>query len=274
MKNDFKLNKLLVTHLNPDLDACVAIWIFKKFIFRKEEYFLEFVPLGKKLLQSKDFKEHEIIYIDTSGGKYDHHNSSEYICAASLVMYEYSLEGNLAIKRMVDYTLAVDHGQIIDSVIDDFSIVDVIDGLNTLYPENPKLVMKKVLSYLDAIYKNLQTMIGAESDFEKVQEFETKWGKGAGIISSNPKIRYIAYKKGYKIFVFVDPTNGFRGFTAPGSAEIDLGSLYIKLRKIEPNAHWFLHSSKKLLLCGSLKAQNKKLSKLSLEQMINFVKKS
>lgn len=263
---------ILVTHLNPDLDACMAVWLLKRFVFPKEDYIIEFVTMGEKLPLSKVSEGDEVIYIDTSGAKYNHHDTDEYVCATSLVMEDLSLEKDLAIRRMVEYILAADHGKILDVDVNDFDLINTLEGLNELHPNHPEFVVDIVLSCLDGIYISLKQLIEAEKELGKITLFEAKWGKGAGIVSANPKIRYLAHRAGFKVFIYVDPVHGYSGFTAPGISDVDFSDVFKKLKNMEPGADWFLHSSKQLLLCGSGKAPNRKLSSLSLGQMIDLIK--
>ena len=48
--------------------------------------------------------------------------------------------------------------------------------------------------------------------------------------------------------------------------------MYAKVKSLEPDAEWYLHFSKDLLICGSDKAANYKLSKLELNDLIGLVK--
>lgn len=267
-----KRRNIFVTHYNPDLDACMGIWLFTHFIFPKEKYILRFVPMGGKLSFKEVRKKDNVIYIDTSGGKYDHHHTGDYVCATSLVMEDFTLGKDPAIKRMVEYALAVDHGKISSVNVNDFDLVNTIEGLNRLYFNNPEFVVNIIMSCLDGIYTNMKQLIEAEKELERAVVFDTKWGKGAGIVSSNPKIRHLAHRNGLKIFLHINPIHGYRGFSAPGGSNVDFNDLYERIKGAEPEADWFLHSSKELLLCGSAKARDRKLSSLSLEDMIEIVK--
>jgi len=268
-----KVNKLvIVTHVNPDLDSCLAIWLIKRFVFPNKEIIIKFVSMNEKIPPSEVKNGYEVIYVDTGHGKYNHHNTSKYVCAASLVMKDFTLEKNEAIKNMVNYALIIDHGKNLNKEVSDFDLINVIEGLNNIYKQNPEMVVEKCIYFLDGIYYSLKQKIVAEKELEKAITFKTKWGKGIGITTSNPKVRYLAHKKGYKVFINVDPIYKYRSFLSPGNSDVDYSELYEKIKKIEPNSEWFLHSSKQLLLCGSKKAPNKKLSNLSLQQMINLLK--
>jgi hypothetical protein len=261
----------IVSHLSPDLDSCTAVWLLTRFPYLGYNHVFKFVPVGSKLYISKNKSQQVIIHVDTGGGEFDHHDKSDYVCAASLVAEKYSIS-TPGINELVAYTLAVDHGKIFNSDIGRFDILRIIEGLNKILPDKPKEVLEIVLSCLDAIYANLSDAYDAPKYLEDAIYFDTLWGRGAGVISSNSEVRYLAHRQGIKVFVFVDPMYGYRGFMAPGDSKVDFSSLAAKLKKIEPEADWFLHSSKQLLLCGSKKAPNKKLSSLSLDQMIQFIK--
>ncbi|MAG11316.1 MAG: hypothetical protein CMI52_00715, partial [Parcubacteria group bacterium] len=54
-------------------------------------------------------------------------------------------------------------------------------------------------------------------------------------------------------------------------AKVNLTQAYKKASKLEPEAEWYLHHSKRMLICGSDVAENKKLSKMSLEKLISLL---
>jgi hypothetical protein len=55
--------------------------------------------------------------------------------------------------------------------------------------------------------------------------------------------------------------------------EIDLTNTYEQLKKMDPDATWFLHVSKKMLLNGTPKNPKMKPTKLSLSAIISVLKK-
>lgn len=263
---------ILVTHENPDLDACMAIWLLRRFVFKNKRCQLRFVPMGARLPSSEVTESAVVIYVDTSGGKYDHHQSRNYVCAASLVMKDRQLEQDLAIKRMVKYTLAVDHGRILTVDVADFDVLNAIEGLNELHPEMPELVVDTAGVCFDGIYHSLNQMIQADSEIQRIEVFETRWGRGGALETSNQRTRHLAHRKGVEVFLYVDPRRGYRGFTSPGSSSVDFTSVFKIVKRLEPDVPWFLHSSRQLLLCGSSKASDRKPSSLSLKEMVKIVK--
>lgn len=259
-----------VTHLNPDLDSSLALWLLWKFVFVPHKKSIIFVPVGEKIeKQDKTY-----IHVDTGGKDFDHHQSKEYECSASLVMKVCGLNKDNIIVRMVDFTLLADHGKLYDYEIEDFNLLNVISGLNKKYKDNPSFVIETLFICYDAIYSSLTETREAEKAFVGGIEFDTRWGKGIGFNSRNPRLRNIAYKRGFELFVFLDHTTGYAGFALKGTSTKDISAIYETLRKIEPNADWFLHSSHQLVLCGSAKAPNKNTTKLSLQELIEIASRN
>jgi len=271
-KADETSRTVLVTHFNPDLDACTAVWLLTRYVLQEEDIRYEFVPVGTGRQVLSTHSRERLIYVDTGGGKYDHHATSEYVCAASLVAREHSLR-DPAVAKMVEYALAVDHGEVLASDVGAFDLLNILEGLNKLHPDDPELVLKLTLSCLDAIHVTLSDLIEAREDLKRGIPFETELGKGIALVTSNRQARYLAHRSGFEVFVYIDPDRGFRGFMAPGESQVDFTSVYRRIVEIEPHADWFLHSSKQLLLCGSSKAPGKRLSSLSLEEMIDVLRR-
>jgi len=272
MKGEGSTRVVLVTHLNPDLDACMAMWLMTRYVFAEREHRFRFIPVGSERKAINATGREQIVYVDTGGGKYDHHDTSDYVCTASLIAEDYSI-WTPAIREMIEYTLAVDHGKVLDADVRSFDLVNIIEGLNKIHSNSPELVLEIVLSCLDAVHTSLSDSLEAKEHLKHAIYFDSRWGKGIGIVSSNPKTRYLAHRRGFQVYVYVDPIHGYRGFMAPGDSDVDFGSLFETLREVEPEADWFLHSSKQLLLCGSRKAPDRNLSSLSLEQMIDLVRR-
>lgn len=257
----------IVTQLSPDLDACLSVWLLRRFGgFADAE--LGFVSTGNRLPEEKD---KQTIYVDTSGGKYDHHHTNEPVCAASLVLQDLKLESDQALKRLVDFTILVDHGLLMDTDLGNFNLVHIMHGLNRIFADAPEKVVEISGYVFDSLYAYLSDDIQAQAVFEKAVGFETRWGPGIGVVTSNRQVRYLAHQRGYKVYVHVDPQTGFRGFESPGGSGVDFTEIYERIRQIEPDADWFLHSSKELLLCGSPKAPDKKLSNLPLKSLVSLV---
>lgn len=260
---------IIVTQLSPDLDACMAVWLLKRFGQKEhKEAKVQFVSMGESVA---NVPEEELVYVDTGGGAFDHHNTDAYVCAASLVLDHLKLHNDKALKEMVDYTLKADHGLLIKQEISDFDVINIISGLNKMYTDSPKKVVEACLVIFDALYISIKRRVKATEEINRAKQIKTKWGLALAIETDNQYVRYLAHKKGFNVFVFINPDKGYRGFMAPGKSGVDFSPIYNKLVNLEPEADWFLHSSKELLLCGSYTAPRKKLSKLTLDKLIELV---
>ena len=81
---------------------------------------------------------------------------------------------------------------------------------------------------------------------------------------------------GYAIVVKKDPRKGFVRIKATPFKEgvvkdADLTLIYEKLHKMDPQATWYLHVSKKMLLNGSAKNPKMIPTGLKLDQIIKVV---
>jgi len=256
----------LVTHVHPDLDALLGTWILIRF-GGYDECELVFVPVGRRWDKGQN-----VIHVDTGLTQFDHHDRSDFTCAAKLV-YEsvFREEGNPAVEALVNYALKTDWYLLAEDDHSPFTINSIIEGLNRLHPDDPRTVAERTFQIFDALCESLSHRLEAEREYEKGFEFDSAFGKAFAIESSLGAVREVAYSKGAHVFVFVDPVKGYRGYKARSQKGIDLTDVYSVLRSREPAADWFLHSSRELLLCGSDKASDRKLSKLSLTELVDLV---
>ena len=256
----------LVTHVHPDIDALLGTWILARFGgFTKVD--LVFVPVGRRV----DGKQN-ILHVDTGLIDFDHHDRDDFTCAAKLVYDKlFHDKTNPAVATLVNYALKTDWYLLRDDENSAFSLNSIIEGLNALHPNDPHHVAARVFETFDGLYLNLSLRLKAEEEYVKGFEFKSPWGKGFAVESSMPGIRELAYQKGAQIFVFVDPVKGYRGYKARSQAGIDFSELYNLVKGLEPEADWFLHSSRELLLCGSDKAPDRKLSSLTLDELVRLL---
>jgi hypothetical protein len=81
---------------------------------------------------------------------------------------------------------------------------------------------------------------------------------------------------GYVIVLRKDPRKGYvriKAVPATEKIDIDLTPAYEELKKKDPDATWFLHISKKMLLNGSAKSPKMKPTKLELNEIIKILEK-
>jgi len=258
---------MIVTHSNPDFDCIVATWLLKRFCGMKR-HAIQFV----KFEDSITTRYKNAIFVDIGNGEYDHHHRNDFVSSATLVLETFSLQNDPVLKELAYIARRIDHGLPSEDTGGLLSLIDIITGLNKIYPKDPLRVMNITFECLDAIYKQFSQSVHFEEDFKKGVKFNTKWGLGIGVETHNREVRGYCHRKGYIVFVYVDPVTQYRGFAAPGGRGVDFSDVYEKVKSLEPDAEWYLHFSKDLLICGSDKAANYKLSTLELNDLIELVK--
>jgi len=297
--------KIIVTHTMPDLDAVTSVWLIKRFLQDWSEADLQFVPAGSRLKNAKPGEEveeaiekigeNEVVHVDTGMGPLDHHQiKSDQVCGASrtwdFVRSESEMfkdpersdkiiEKEEAISRMVQVVVDVDHFKEVfrpDPLADyqDFSIVNVLDGLKLLKPDSDSFYVEFMLTALDGLLRDFENKIWAENEIERNSiEFESEWGKGMGLETINDDVIKTAQLRGYAVVVRKDPRKGYVRIKANPKFPVDLTNTYEQLKKMDPDATWFLHVSKKMLLNGTPKNPKMVPTKLNLEKIINILKK-
>lgn len=87
--------KIIVTHISPDLDALSSIWLIKKFLKGWGNAHVEFVSAGSTLNNKNPDEDSNIMHVDTGFGAFDHHQTSEFTCAAKKVFLYIKEKENL-----------------------------------------------------------------------------------------------------------------------------------------------------------------------------------
>jgi len=276
------MGKLIVTHHNPDPDAIASVWLLRRFDQEWSEAGVAFVPAGETYQKQKVDIDPEIIHVDTGLGRFDHHQAERGLLrtsAAKLILehlqerFEYIAEDE-ALARLVEVIVGDDHFNEVawpEPLADRYSFMmsSILDGLkhnNTLTDQG---LIDLGSTCLDGIYTSLKLKIEAEKQLEKSRQFETKWGRGIAVESKNDETLTVAQKMGFVVSIRKDPEGMVRIKARPDSA-VDLTEIQTKAKTNDPDATWYLHPSKKMLLNGSYKNPNSKFSKLELEQLITL----
>ncbi len=298
----------IITHKSCDLDGITSIWLIKRFVPGWENAEIRFVPAGSKLPGNygnegeviEILSDIETIHVDTGMGKLDHHQlDDDNECAASLTLsYILSLRDNTlgknkhkteAAKRLVDLAVDVDHFQEVfypDPLSDiyEFSLVGILDGFRFQHPQDDLAVADYGMGLLDNALSNFENRLWAEEEIkEKGIEFVTSFGKGLAVETQNDDVLKIAQKMGYVITVRRDPKYGhIRIKTRPVAREhwrksnvktidLDLTPVYERIKERDPQATWFLHVSKKMLLNGSSKNPTMTSSNLTIPEVVEII---
>jgi len=216
----------------------------------------------------------------------DHHQTSdEALCAASLtfdfVKKSISKEKVKAVERIVKIVVDIDHFKEVfwgNPTADhhEFSLAGILDGLKLEKPNQDEFYVSFIIECLDALLHEFENRIWAEKEIkENGIEFTTRFGKGIGFETINDSVIKLAQKMGFVVVLRKDPRKGYVRIKARPSKEksigLDLTLVYEKLKKIDPDATWFLHVSKKMLLNGSVKNPKMRSTKLSLSDIIKVL---
>ena len=283
------MSKIIVTHMNPDLDAMTAVWLLKRFGGEEwEEAAVKFIPAGQTYKDKKVDSDPMVLHLDVGLGKFDHHQvNDETVCAATLV-FDYLIkkskqfDNNEALKRLVAVVLAFDwaeHYRWPDIKHDKTSFLffehGIIEGWQRLYRNQSDKHLEMGLPILDGIYENLKSKVEAEAVIKsEALKFKTRWGKGVGAETDIFGFLAVAQAQGYPVVVTKNPKSGHVRIHAFDfdKMKIDLTSVWEILKHKDPAATWFLHAGKKLLLNGSRANPNMIPTNLSLKEVIEVLK--
>jgi hypothetical protein len=271
--------KTIVTHLGPDLDAITSVWLLKTFMPNWEEANVAFVPAGTTLNKETPDHDPNIVHVDTGFGKFDHHQTDEFICAATLVYEEIKKYHGQdpALERLVKKVNEDDHFQQVfyphpDADYFEFDLSALIGGWRLLHGDDNLKILSLGMDALDAVYKNLQNKVWAEKELiERGKEFETKWGKAMGVETTNDDVIHLGQKKGYSLMIRKDAKKGYVRIKSLPLPTIDLTDVYTTLKTRDPEATWFLHASRHMILNGSTKNPEMRPSSLTLDELIHIV---
>jgi len=298
--------KIIVTHMSPDWDAIGSVWLIKKFLPGWMEAEVKFVPAGQRLSNKKPSStttkdpieiigDDEVIHVDTGLTPLDHHQTHDVNISASSLAWDYvrleilkagdslTKEHIEAVSRIVKIIVDTDHFKEVfwkDAKLDyhEFSLLGLLEGFKLEKPGKDSEYIKFGIECLNALIHTFENRIWAEKEIkQKGVEFKTRHGLGMGFETLNDTVLKLAQKMGYVLVVRKDPRKGYVRIKALPSTEgergLDLTLAYEQLRKIDPDATWFLHISKKMLLNGTPKNPKMRPTKLSLGDIIKVLEK-
>lgn len=261
------LATIIVGHLAPDLDCLTAIWILMRFGGHPQAE-LQFVPSGSTLQGHPADANPNIIHVDTGGGRFDHHQRHmPDLCAAELVRRAVAPRDS-ALERMVRQVNRIDHAD--DRSGGFFNIQALINGYNSLFPNHPHHVAYAMLPNLDAWYETEARQLRLEEAFERRIEFVSPWGLGIALESADGGSSKLAFSRGAILYAYRD-NNGWMGIAAKSHSVVDLSGVLRNLREVDHGADWYLHPSRRLLLCGTAKSPPQQPSRLTLIELVRVI---
>lgn len=274
--------KTIVTHVNPDLDAITSVWLLTRFGGKDFSVArIAFVPAGERLPD----EDNNTVHVDTGLGEFDHHQEQrgkENTCSAKLIygwlVAKKRISQNEALVRLVALVNDIDHFRECFWPEPDHDryamfLEEMLGGLKLGgHLRSDHELLELGMLCLDGVYVALRNKLSALKEFETGITFETQWGKTLAVETGNDAVMKLTLKRGYAVVVRRDPENGAIRIKADPSGEIDLTPVYDSLRKKDPQATWFFHASKRMILNGSTRNPKMRPSKLTLEEVIGILK--
>lgn len=263
--------KILVTHINPHLDDITAVWLFKRFVPEFQEAEIKFIAQNEPAPENSS----DIICLGVGKGKFDEHRGLPDESSTSLVWKwikknNYAPKDELAIAALDELSEHIRQEDTGHLVFRTFDLSSIISGLNVLHRNSLK-TSEYIFPMLDGLLNSLKSNVQLKKDWEKRIEFETKWGKGVALKTKFSAASF-AYNQGFVIVATINPSTNWHTIKANANSSVDLTPIYEKLKKIDPEAYWYFHQSKKMLINGADVAPNVKTSKLTLEEIIELLK--
>jgi hypothetical protein len=274
--------KRIVTHHSPDIDALACVWLIHRFMPGWEDATVELVSSGLTLNSMEPDKDPDILHVDTGFGRFDHHHTSEFTCAARLVFNELKRKKYLkdhdaeAIERMMDVVTRYDHFQEInvpnpDDDIHIFSLAYVIFGLR-INPSYTQRLIEMSEESLDGILQYMKGKVHAEHIIDKGFVFQSYWGKTLVIETDNDKSMKVAFMKGYDMVIRYSPQYKNVAIKIHPTSKKTLKRLEKKIVPHDPGAYWFYHASGRMLLNASTRDTRDMPTKYSLKELLDIVK--
>lgn len=270
--------KTLVTHLIPHLDDVVAMWLMKRFDSSLKDAKLKFVPTAAGGISLPK----DEIGLGVGRGKYDEHKGDRFDSATSLVWKDLKKRGRTpkgatgdALAELVDYVRRGDLGEFIGRGGETFAISPILRAMAELPGNNSRSATLVGFKMLDAMLVLYEERVVIDKAIDEGITFKTKWGKAIGVtVEAIPgSVSNRVAERGFALVVLSYPKRGDLHVRATPSSKSNLTKLANHVAKAEPDAEWFFHHGKKMLIHGDRIASTSVKTSYSLKSMIALVKK-
>jgi hypothetical protein len=281
--------KTIVTHMNPDLDSMTSVWLLKRFGGDEwSEAEIKFVPAGSTYKNKRVDSDPDVMHVDVGMGILDHHQFSDKKKCGAVLVLNYLIknskqfETNEALERLVEVVRDIDWAGYLaypQPTSDRYGFLfyehGIISGLQKILRNKSDKQIELGLIILDGIYEAFKSKVNAEAIIKNEGiKFKTKWGKGMAAQTDILGFVTTAQAKGFSIVVSKGTSIGnirIHAFEF-SKINIDLSGVWETLKHKDPNATWFLHSSKKMVLNGSRANPDMIPTKLNLNEVIEVLK--
>lgn len=259
---------VIVGHLSPDIDCLCAMWLLRRWGGLANAT-LRFVPSGQTLDDTPVDSDPRVTHVDTGHGRFDHHAVDDRTLSATELVRRAVAPEEAVLKRIAATVTRLDHALATGGTAPD--ICELIEGFNALYAEAPEAVAQAMFANFDAWYAHESKQVRLEAAFAERIEFDTPWGFGIAMESDDGGSSRLAFGAGAVLYAYRDG-KGNMGIAAKSRSPVDLTQVFQDLKRIDRNADWYLHPSRRLLLCGTPKSPPRVPSRLTLEELVGVLR--
>ena len=287
---------LVVTHEHPDTDAWLCVWLLMEHYAERPDIQLSFVRAGERLPDNDEHgKTHEVIHVDTGGGKYDQHGKGMGRFASSFQLVAEDLDKleDPAVQKLLPLSKAADAatGDIDPTSIHyfftalPFSCSCKQGGNKNKYGHTDwGVVLDHVLFALETMANKWRHDAKAAEKFKRLARIEELTnGVRFCPLNNQPGLRKHAYTQGANVTAWTAPQKGgfYPAVQVGDKSKLDLSPVVAALRAEEARVRhidttgldlssvgklseipgWFLHDTRRLVGCGT------RTHPLSLEEM-------
>ncbi len=285
--------RTLVGHIWPDTDAWLCLWIAKKFVPKTAKAEIVFVRSGESLPGSDD--DPSVLHFDTGGGEYDQHGkSSRRTSSAMLLAQHLELQDDPGLGALLELTVMVDNVEQIAPT----NLHYIIEGLPRIHRGADNQIdwvaaQRAVFDMFDIVYGQ---ETGRQESRDRLEEFAGFHTLPNGLRYTEllwcPNLREAAFERGADVVLWTQhKKSGFWvGVQVNRRSGVLLSSVVASLRKAEvakrgiaaegdlarvgqEGTNWFLHDSRRLVLCGSRTHEltDEEFTRLTFQQVCQAV---
>jgi len=179
-----KVVYFIVNHFGPDLETGFCDYLLLNTREAENKYpgirnaKIKFVSVNQKL---DDYTENEIlhryIHVDCGGVDYDHHQdgADTLCCSADKILLDLGIK-DPAIFKISRVIRSNDlNGTAVSDAIG-LDLFTIIRGANLRYPDDPEIVVEKMMDLFEDLYEHFIDVVQAEKDLDKLRVTEVKEG--------------------------------------------------------------------------------------------------
>lgn len=275
--------KTIVTHMSVDLDAIASCWLIKTFLPQWTDAEIVFTASGLLWQNIPVDSDPNVIYVDTGLGNFDHHQTTAHTCSSKRIFEFLSAKGHIekkiyqGLKRLIALITDLDHFaecNFPEAASDryDLSLYQLIGALKYII-KSDSTVVNLTFPFLEAALQVFISKVKAEEEIRSGYIFKSRWGKSIIISTKNQEAMKLAQKMGYNLAVTKDPEKGFVRIKIPPQLKDDLTPLFKEIKKLDAKAYWYFHVSKHMLLNDASRNPTSIPSSLTLQQLIDIIKR-